>query len=94
MHPFIPVGMVEVPMSVDEVLDWIGTNLTESVADFWPGAGKTSVDQKLTVATGKNGNIPTCSHENAYVATEFLNRDRTGRGCFPCCLDQPFILSE
>src|SRR5260370_779826 len=51
VQPFVAIGVVKVPMRVDEVLDRIGADGCKRVGDLWTGAGKASIDEELTVAT-------------------------------------------
>src|SRR5215471_20700759 len=85
VQPFVAVGMVKVPMRVDEVLDGLGTNPGESVSDLWASTGKAGIDQQLTVSTGKNRDVPTAAQQNAYIAAELLDRDFIGGVCPSCC---------
>jgi hypothetical protein len=94
VQPFVAVGVVEVPVRVDEVLDGIGGNRCKRVDDLWTRTGKAGVDEELTVATGMNGNISASAHQDAYVAAEFLDSDRASCCCFPRCLHEPVMLSE
>src|SRR5262249_9049309 len=84
VQPFIPIGVVEVPVRVDQVLDWIGANARESVGNLRAGAGKSGIANKLTVATGKHGDIASSAHQNAHVVAESLHCDR-GAGCSFSC---------
>jgi hypothetical protein len=94
MQPFVAVGVVEVPVCVDEVPDGIGAKRRKRVIDLWTGAGKASVDEELTVATGEDRDISASAHQDAYVAPKFLDSDGAGCGSFPGCLHEPIILSE
>src|SRR5260370_42124177 len=91
VQPFVAVGMVEVPVSVDEVLDRIGANRCKRLGNPWTRAGKAGINEELIVATGKDRNISTSAHEDAYVAAEVLHSDGSGRRCFPGCFDYPII---
>jgi len=52
------------------------------------------VDKKLTVVTGKDGDISTSAHENAYVAAKFLDGDSSGCGSFAGGLHEPSSWSK
>jgi hypothetical protein len=71
------------PVRIDEVLNWIGANASESIRDFGTCASKTRVDEELTVPTGKYGDISTSAHENAYVAAQSLDGDSGACGFVP-----------
>jgi hypothetical protein len=86
VQPFVAIGMVKVPMRVDEVRDGLGTNPGESVSNLWASTGKAGIDQQFTVSTGKNRDVPTDPQQNAYIAAELLDRDFIGCCCLSCCL--------
>src|SRR5262249_29373008 len=65
VQPFIPVRVVEVPVRVDEVFDGVGANARRSVGNLRPGSCKTGVDEKLTVATGEDGDVAPGTHQDA-----------------------------
>jgi hypothetical protein len=94
VQPFVAIGMVKVPMRVDEVLDGLGTNPGERVSNLWASTGKAGIDQQLTVSTGQNRDVPTGPQQNAYIAAELLDRDFIGCGCLSCRLYQSVLLSE
>src|SRR5215470_12462365 len=45
VQPFVAIGMVKVPMRIDEVLDGLGTNPDQSVTNLWACTGKAGIDQ-------------------------------------------------
>src|SRR6202007_859716 len=61
VQPFVTVGMVKVPMRVDQVLDRIGADLCQCGCGFWTRTRITAVDEHLTVPAGKDGDISTCA---------------------------------
>jgi len=86
--------MIEVPVSVDEVLDGIGANRCKRVADLRTCSGKPGVDKELTVPTREDSNISTGAHEDTYVAAELLEVYSSDCRCFSRRLHEPVILSE
>src|SRR5262249_18748402 len=82
VQPFIPVRVVEVPVRVDEVFDGVGANARRSVGNLRPGSCKTGVDEKLTVATGEDGDVAPGTHQDAYIAPKSLYRNRGTRRLF------------
>src|SRR5215470_15451394 len=79
VQPFIPVGMVEVPVSVDKVLDWIGANARESFGNLRTSTCKSGIDEELTVSAGEDSDISTSTHENVYVPAQPLDDDSRTR---------------
>ena len=98
MQPFIAVGVVEVPMRVDEMLDRVGANASQGLGDLGTRTSKTGVDEELTVASRKNGDISSRAKENTHVSTEALNADGGSCRSIAGLLDQAgrgdLILSE
>jgi hypothetical protein len=88
VQPFIPVGVVKVPVRINEVRYRIGAETGKSLGDLGACAGETGVDEELAAATGKDSNISSCTHEHAYVATEFLDGDRGGGCSFTSLFDE------
>jgi hypothetical protein len=57
MQPFIAVGVIEVPVSVDEVLDRLGVEGIQGVRDPRPRDRETGVDKKFAAPTGQDGDV-------------------------------------
>jgi hypothetical protein len=91
VQPFVAIGMVKVPMCVDQVLDRVGVDWCKGGCNLWTRTRKTGVDKQLTVAAGKDGDISASAHEDAYVAAEFLDDDGSGCCCFSRCLYESVI---
>src|SRR5438128_2129964 len=79
VQPFVTVGVVKVPVGVDEVCNRVGTNPGESVGDLGACTRKTGVDEKFSVAAWEDGDISAGAHENADVSTQRLHGD--GSAC-------------
>src|SRR5260370_35297716 len=72
VQPFVAIGVVKVPMRVDDALDRIGADGRKRVGDLWTGAGKTSLDEELTFETEYHADVCASAHQYARVATEVL----------------------
>jgi signal transduction histidine kinase len=89
VQPSVSVSVVEVPVRIDEVFDWIRVDAGQSAGNSWVCARETGVDEEFPVPTGEHCNIPTGTHQNAHVATESLYRTedellwRSNRTSFP-----------
>jgi hypothetical protein len=81
VQPFIPIGVVEVPVSIDKVLDWIGANVR--FGNLRTSTSKSGIDEELTVAAREDSDISTSTHENAYVPAQPLDGDRGPCGFVP-----------
>jgi hypothetical protein len=67
--------MIEVPVSVDKVLNWIGANARKSFVNFRTSTRKSGIDEELTVSAGEDSDISTSTHQNAYVPAQPLDGD-------------------
>jgi hypothetical protein len=75
MHPFIAVGVIEMPVRVDEVVDRARIHLSQSVGD--PGARGciTGIDNHFTVSSGEDGDVSAGADKCAHISAQGLNRD-------------------
>jgi hypothetical protein len=73
MKPFVTVGVIEVPMGVNQVLDRIGAEGIERIGDPSSGAWDTGIDEKFPIAAGEHGNISAGTFKNADVAAQLRN---------------------
>ena len=79
MQPLITIRVIEVPVGIDKVLNWIRADTSQGVSDFGTCTGKTRVDEKLTVWTCQHRDVPAGAHKSTYIAAEWLDCD--GRVC-------------
>ena len=75
MQPFIAVGVIEMPMGVDQVLDRIGAEFACGLQDPRTRRGDSSVDEHLAVGTGEDRDVAARALEDADVATKLMNLD-------------------
>src|SRR5262249_11530404 len=94
VHPFVAIGVVKVPMRVDQMLDRVGTDGCKCRCDLWTRTRVACVNEQLTVSTGKHRNVPTRAHKDTYIAAKFLDSNGAGRRGVPGCLHQPFVFTE
>src|SRR5260221_8544914 len=81
MQPFVSVGMIEMPMRVDQGPNGIGTNFSERVSDSRSRSGDTRIYEHLAVAASEHGNISAGTLNYADIASQLLDRDFCGGGC-------------
>ncbi len=73
MQPFVPIGVVEMPMRVDQMLDRIVAEGGERLGNLGSSAGNPSVHQQLSIGPRQNRDVPTGSHEHADVPAKRLH---------------------
>ena len=78
MKPFVAVGVIEMPVRIDQVFDWIATETAESFGYSRTRSSDSGIDQKFSVTAGEHGDISARTLENADVPAKFLNIDLGG----------------
>ena len=73
MQPFVAVGVIEVPMRVNQVLDRIAAEGIERIGDPSSGAWDTGIDEKFSIAAGEHCNISARTFKNADIAAQLRN---------------------
>jgi hypothetical protein len=73
MKPFVTVSVIEVPMRVNQVSNWIAAEGIERIGDPSSGGRDTGIDEKFSVAAGEHGNISARTFKNADIATQLRN---------------------
>ena len=76
VQPLIAVGMIEVPMRVDQMLDRIGAEAVCGFENPRAGRGDPGVDEHLAVAAGQDGDVAARALENADIAAQLVDLDR------------------
>lgn len=95
VQPGVAVGVVEVPMGVDQVPDRVGAERREGRGDLALRDADSSVDEELAVRAGQDGHVPARAGEDADVSAERLHVDRPrGRGVLDVLDDATFLREE
>src|SRR5215831_3706646 len=81
VDPLVAVGMIEVPMGIDEVLDGIRAYVIECVADLLSRGCESRVDEELAIAAGKNCDVAACAEKSADISSKLPKR-YLGRNAF------------
>jgi len=82
VDPGVAVGMVIVPVGIDEMLDRIGADGGEGIGDLRARRRDAGVDEKLALWAGKHSDVATRADKHADIAAELLGRDlRFSRVC-------------
>jgi hypothetical protein len=79
MQPFVAVGMVEVPMGVDQMGDGIGPEVGERLGDLRAGDADTAIDQHLAVRAGEHRDVTAGALEYADIVSQLVGDDRRHR---------------
>ena len=75
VQPLVAARVIEVPVSVDQLLDGVRIDARQSRGDIWTRGDDFGIHEQLSVRAGKNGDISTRAQKNADVAAKGLNRD-------------------
>ena len=78
VEPLVAVGVVEVPVGVDEVLDGVVGDGGEGLGDLGAGGGEAGVYEELAVGAGEDEDVAAGAHEDADVSAELLGGDFGG----------------
>src|SRR5882762_6516964 len=79
MQPVIAVGMVEVPMRVDEMGNGIGAETVKRLGELRSRYTDTGIDQHLPVGSSEDGNIAAGAFEHADIVSQLVRDDGRGR---------------
>ena len=76
VEPGIPIGMVEVPMAVDQMADRVSAQRRERLGKLWPRHADTRIDQHLAVWAGDDADVAARPLEHGDVVSELMDADR------------------
>jgi hypothetical protein len=81
-QPLVAVGMIEVPMGIDQMSDRIGAEARQRRSDPRARNADPGIDQDPAVEPREHGDIPARALEHADIATQRMDIDRCrgGRG--------------
>src|SRR6516225_11240909 len=79
MQPFVPVGVIEVPMRVNQMFDRIVAKTRQRFSYPSPCARNAGIDEEFPVAAGKHGDVSAGSFENVDVAAQLCDSDLRAR---------------
>src|SRR5579859_6269961 len=83
MQPLVPVGMVEMPVRVNQMFHRTSIQGGKGFTDSEPRSGDTGVDQNLAILAGQHRDIATGAVEDTYLVAQSNNLD------FCCCCAAP-----
>ena len=80
MQPLVAVGMVEMPVRVDEVRDGIGAEVGKRLGDLRARYADAGVDEHFAVRTGQDGDVSAGAFEHADIVSQLVRDDGRNRG--------------
>jgi hypothetical protein len=80
VQPFVAVGMIEVPMGIDQMFDRVGAEAVGSFQDARLRGGDAGIDKNLAVGARQHGDIATRAFEDADIAAQLVDLDLRLRG--------------
>ncbi|HEY2121704.1 MAG TPA: hypothetical protein VGH37_21160 [Candidatus Acidoferrum sp.] len=88
VKPFITAGVIEVPVSVDQLLDGIRIDALESCRNVRTRADDFRINKELSVGSSENSDISACAQKKADIAAKWLNRNFCGGGFLYCSFNK------
>src|ERR1035438_1732401 len=70
MQPFITVGVIEVPVRVDEMFDRIGTETFQRLSNSRTRRGNPGVHQEFAVLSGEHGYVATGTFKHTDIPAQ------------------------
>ena len=80
MQPLVAVGMVEMPVRVDEMRDRLGAEIGQRLGHLRARDADAGVDQHLAVGSGEDRDVAAGAFEHADVVAQLVGHDRRSRG--------------
>ena len=94
IQPCIAVGVVEVPVRVDQVRDRIGAEIGERLGHLRARDGDAGVHEHLAVGAGQDRDVSTGPFEHADVVAQLVGDDRRDCGAILDETDEAARLRE
>jgi hypothetical protein len=94
VNPIVAAGVIEVPVSVDQLLYGICIDGRQGRRDSGARGYDFSLNQQFSVGASQNGNISTSAQEHTDVAAQRLHRDLCISGLLERVFNQVVFLRE
>src|ERR1700731_2208574 len=75
IQPYVAVGMIEMPVRVDQVRDGIGAKIGKSSGDLRTRYTNTGIDKHFAVGAGQDGDVSAGALEYADVVSQLVRND-------------------
>jgi hypothetical protein len=79
MEPLVSAGMIELPMSIDQVCDRLGVQTRQGFSELGTRHANSTINEYLSVGTRQDGNIATGSFENTHISAQLIRSYRRRR---------------
>src|SRR5215472_897982 len=83
MDPVVSVGMIDIPVAINQMCYGIRAQAVESLQNSCFGYGESRIDQKLAILACENGDISTGSFNYTDIAAKWSSCDF----CLRCCVN-------
>src|SRR6202166_4739857 len=80
MQPFVAVGMIEVPVRVDEMRDRIGAEISKRLGDLRTRYADAGIDKHFSVRARQDGDVSAGALEYADIVSQLVRNDGRRRG--------------
>ena len=94
VDPFIPIGVIEMPVSVNQMFDRPWVEATKRIRDLGLRAGIARIDKQLAIRSSQDRNIPTGADERSQVSPQNLGRNVCVRRLLPRHHHDAFVRGE
>jgi hypothetical protein len=94
VQPFVAVGVIEMPMAIDQVFNGVGTETGEGFLYSFARSGDASFDEEFAVGACENCDVAARAFQDADIPAKLGDGDFGGGRLFPDDEDGADILGE
>ena len=94
VHPFIPISMVKMPVSIDKVPDWIRIDSGQRFGDLTLRCRQSCINQNFPIVAREDSDIPTRPGKDTDTTAQMLDCDLGGSPTVTAGGDQIPVLRE
>src|SRR6516165_721548 len=94
MQPFVSVCMIEVPVRIDQMFDWIIGKTRQRFGYPRSRTRYAGIDENLAIGASEDSNVPPGTLEHTDVAAQLGNADLRGLSSIPNGDDRTFGFGE
>jgi hypothetical protein len=76
MEPLVSTGVIEVPMRVDQVCDWLGVQIRQAFSELRARDANSSINKYLSVGTRQNSDIAAGTFKHAHISAQRVRSHR------------------
>jgi hypothetical protein len=75
IQPFVAVGVIEMPVRVDQVRDRVAADIGQGLGDLRARYTNAGIDKNFTVGAGQHGNVAAGALEYADIISQLMRHD-------------------